>query len=145
MNRVPAKPAENRDAYSDIPPVGAAFIELRYRYPFEMVQKDETGLKYITRVYFDYDYRLSDSIEYQELNSLVGLYLTTFEAIFKNASYEELTHEDGDGIYSMLEQCKEYVDNNADSRVRFLFYLSGIGGDAFITVPEEKPDGLGGI
>jgi len=140
INRVPMEPAENRDAYSDIPPVGAAFIELRYRYPLEMVQKDETGKKYVTRVYFDYDYVLSGSIKYEELNSLIGSYLTTFEAIFKNASFEELTRKDGEGIYSMMKQCKEYVDNNADPRVYFLFARSGIGGDAFITVPEPEKD-----
>lgn len=128
MGNMPSESVESRDAYSDTAPDGTAFIELRYRYPFEIIQKDETGKEYATRVFFDYDYVLSDSIEYQELNYLIGSYLKTFKTIFKDASFEELIHEDG--IYSMLKRCKEYVDNNTDSRVRFRFYLSGIGGDA---------------
>lgn len=133
--KVPPEPAENKDAYSD-KVLGAVVVELRYRYPFEMVQRDETGKKYTTRVFFDYDYALSDYIEYQELNSLIGSYLKTFEGIFKGASFEEPTKEEG--IYSMINQCKEYVDNNADPRVRFRFYLSGIGDDAPGTMSPER-------
>lgn len=136
MDTVPLEPAEKRDIYSDTAPAGAYFNELRYRYPFEMVQKDETGRKYTTRVFFDYDYVLSGSIDYEELNFLIGSYLTTFAAVFESSTFEELIQEEC--IYSMLRDCKKYVDDNADSRVHFQFYLSGIGGDAPINVPHEK-------
>lgn len=136
MDTVPSKPAERRDIYSDKAPASTSFSELRYRYPFEMVQKDKTGRKYTTRVFFDYDYILSGSIDYEELNFLIGSYLTIFKSTFESASFEELIQEEC--IYTMVKDCKEYVDENSDPRVRFRFYLSGIGGDAPINVPHEK-------
>lgn len=142
IDKVPPEPAGNRDVYSDTVS-GATIIELRYRYPFEMIQKDDSGKKYITRVFFDYDYELSGDIAYQELNDLVGSYLVKFRDVFMKATFNDLVQEDR--IFSLLEQCKEYVDDNTDPRLRFRFYLSGIGGDAPITMSPEKKGGINAL
>jgi hypothetical protein len=115
---------------------GAYAIDLRYRYSFDISQKDIPGRVYNTKVLFDYDFALSDYIDYDDLNRLIGTYFTFFEETFAAASFDDITQEDG--LVLILKTCKEYVEQHADPRLAFRYYLSGMVSDAPISVPFEK-------
>lgn len=130
------EPEPNPDMYSDHV-TGAKIIDLRYRYSFDISPKDAYERINNIKLLFDYDFTLSDYISYEDLNRQIGTYFAFIEATFKAASVDEFTQDDG--LFLLLKVCKEYIEQNTDSRLVFRYYLSGTVGDTLrIIFPHER-------